>query len=324
MLGRVRTWWKFRRAVREAASGHAVQPNDTDIVVLPCWRRPEFLWHCLDNIAQAQGVEQLTVVARPDTGYSPENLEVIRSFSERLPNIQVQYPTPAPYRRTKQSANVLLGYLWAASMARRFVYLIEEDIMVARDFFRWHREVHTAAPGPLFCSIAVANPNRQLTLPDELNGYYLSSGDYCSTGVCFDKNVLRKAIAPHVGMSYMRQPKKYIRRHFPDSPIGLGFVEQDGLIRRIQERADQPIAWPCVPRAFHSGFYGYNRSGGIEGSLEQRIQQLSRMIYDSAQMRSAAVSSQQHPESCLPCELQLPEWTALHQLNVPMPVSASG
>lgn len=300
----------------------AVQPapeSDHDVVVLPCWRRPEFLWHCLDNIAQAEGAEQLVVVVRPDTGYAPENIEVVRSFSARLPNLQIQHPTPAPYRRTKQSANVLLGYLLAAKQARRFVYLIEEDIMVARDFFRWHREAHTAAAQSLFCSIAVTNPNRQVNVLRELDGFYLSSGDYCSTGVCFDKHVLQSLVAPHVSMAYMRQPKRYIRREFPRSPIGLGFVEQDGLIRRIQERDNLPIAWPCVPRAFHSGFYGYNRSGGLEGNLEQRIRQLSAIIYDPAQMRDAAVSSQQHPDSCAPCELRLPDWAALHQVPVAMP-----
>jgi hypothetical protein len=323
MLGRLHTWWYFRQALLVGRAREIPPAADHDIVVLPCWRRPEFLWHCLDNLAQAEGVEEVTIVVRPDTGYAPENLEVIRSFSDRLPKIQVQYPTPAPYRRTKQSANVLLGYLLAASVSRHLVYLVEEDIMVARDFFRWHREVHDRASRPLFCSIAVGNPNRKLTLPDDVSGYYLSSGDYCSTGCCFDRAVLRAMIAPHVRMTYMRRPKKYIRRQFPRSQIGLGFVEQDGLIRRIQERSGMPIAWPCVPRAFHAGFYGYNRSGGLTGSLEQRIRQLSETIYDANRMQDAAAGLQQHPDNCMPCELQLPRWQTLHQLQVPMPVSTS-
>jgi hypothetical protein len=324
MLSRVRTWWNFRQALLTTRAAQPASEAARDVVVLPCWRRPEFLWHCLDNLAQAQGVDEVTIIVRPDTGFAPENLEVVRSFAGRLPNIEVQYPVPAAYRRTKQSANVLLGYLRAANLARQFVYLIEEDIMVARDFFRWHREVHAAAPRPLFCSIAVANPNRQLTLPQELSGYYLSNGDYCSTGVCFDRTVLRSMVAPQVTMSYMSHPKRYIRRHFPESRIGLGFVEQDGLIRRIQESCTLPIAWPCIPRAFHAGFYGYNRSGGVGGSLQQRIQQLSQTIYDAVALRHAAAGSEAFPDHCVPCELQLPQWQTLHQLQVPMPAVASG
>jgi hypothetical protein len=324
MLSRLHTWWNFRQALRKRTPLQAASAANKDIVVLPCWRRPEFLWHCLDNLAQAQGVEEVSIMVRPDTGFAGENIDVVRSFAARLPNIDIQYPVPAPYRRTKQSANVLLGYLDAASAARQFVYLVEEDIMVARDFFRWHREVHAAASRPLFCSIAVANPNRKLSLPQELGGYYLSSADYCSTGVCFDRTVLRSLLAPHVNMRYMGQPKSYIRRHFPHSRIGLGFVEQDGLIRRIQESGTLPIAWPCIPRAFHAGFYGYNRSGGIEGTLQQRIQQLSQTIYDAQAMRQAATGSEAFPDHCMPCELQLPPWQTLHQLQVPLAAQVSG
>jgi hypothetical protein len=318
VLKRVRNWWGFRRAVTRAArADQSSVAGDKDVVVVPCWRRPEFLWHCLDNLTRAEGIGELLVVFRPDTGYSPDNLEVIDSYSDRLPNFDIWYPQPSPYRRTKQSANVLLGCLQAAAVARRLVFMVEEDIMVARDFFRWHRAVHAVVP-KLFCSIAPKNPNRALTLPAEADGYYLSSGDYCSNGVCFDRQVLQTMIAPHVNMSYLRSPKKYIRRHFPASMIGLGFVEQDGLVRRIQERSSYPIAWPCVPRAFHSGFYGYNRPAGVEGSLRDRVQLLADTIYDREAMRVAA-GRPEFIDTCMPCALETPEWSALHRVDVPMP-----
>jgi hypothetical protein len=314
MFGKLQTWWNFRRAVNQLSRG---EPRRTstgrDVVVLPCWRRPEFLWHCLDNIAQAEGATDLTITVRPDTGHSADNLEVVRSFADRLPNIVVSYPTPAAFRRTKQSANVLLGYLEAAAQARQFVFLVEEDVMVARDYFRLHREVHAAA-GNLFCSIASKNPNRKLTVPQDVEGYYLSTGDYCSIGVCFDKEILTTMIAPYVNMAYLRRPKNYLRRHFPASRIGLGFVEQDGLIRRIQERAAHPIAWACMPRAFHAGFYGYNRSGGIEGGLSSRIKLLADTIYDRDLMRQAAGQAEDIDVS-MPTDLQLPAWKTLHQVE---------
>jgi hypothetical protein len=316
VLKRIRTWWNFRKAVISAGDASAAPlRGDKDVVLLPCWRRPEFLWHCLDNIALAEGSAALHLIVSPDTGYSPDILQVVSSFSDRLPNCEIRFPPSAPYRRTKQSANLLLGYLQAASLSHRFVFLIEEDIMVARDFFRWHRAAHAAAGKP-FCSIAATNPNRTLTLPSEPDGYYLSNGDYCSSGVCFDAQVLRTLIAPHIRMSYFRRPKKYIARHFPASTIGLGFVEQDGLIRRIQEQSTYPIAWPCVPRAFHAGFYGYNRPGGIDGPLQQRIRHLGDTIYDVDSMRAAA-GRPEFIETSLPCELRTPEWKALRRIPIP-------
>ena len=122
-------------------------PGDKDIVVLPCWRRPEFLWHCLDNLTRAEGIDSVHVLFRPDTGFSPNNLEAIQTFADRLSSFEIHVADPCPFRRTKQSANVLLGYLDAGRRARQFVFLIEEDIMVARDFFRWHRAVHAQQPG---------------------------------------------------------------------------------------------------------------------------------------------------------------------------------
>ena len=191
MLRPVRTWWNFRQAVIRASRADSTRvAGDKDVVVVPCWRRPEFLWHCLDNLTRAAGIGSVHVLFRPDTGSSPDNLEVIQSFADRLSSFEVQAADPCPFRRTKPSANFLLGLLHAAATSKQLVFLVEEDIMVGRDFFRWHRAVHVAA-GPLFCSIPVKNPNRMLTLPDEPEAYYLSSGDSCSNGMCFDKHVLQ-------------------------------------------------------------------------------------------------------------------------------------
>jgi hypothetical protein len=312
-------------AARTVGLTHAA--GSKDIVVLPCWRRPEFLWHCLDNLTRAEAFGSVHVLFRPDTGFSPENLSVIQSFADRLSSFDINLPEPCPFRRTKPSANLLLGCLHAAAITRRYVFLVEEDIMVGRDFLTWHRAVHDAS-GPLFCSMAVKNPNRRLTLPDAPGGYYLSGGDYCSNGVCFDQRVLQGLIAPHVNMTYLRRPKKYLRRHFAASTVGLGFVEQDGLARRIQEQSTLPIAWPCVPRAFHAGFFGarggwqaFRHPGGVGESIRDRVQRLADTIYSADAMRNA-IEDAEFIDSCLPCDLELPAWKVLKRIEVPPAAAA--
>jgi hypothetical protein len=307
--------------VIDASRVDLTQPaGDTDVVVLPCWRRPEFLWHCLDNLTRADGIGGLQVLFRADTGHSAENIDVIRAFADRLPRFEISLPEPCPFRRTKQSANLLLGYLRAAAQARQYVFLVEEDTMVACDFFRWHRAVHAAA-GPLFCSIAARNLNRVITVPDDPEGYYLSSGDFGSTGVCFDKHRLRSLVAPHVKMAYFRRPKRYLRRQFPASAVGLGFVEQDGLLRRIQERSAIPIAYPCVPRCYDAGFYGYNRPGGIEGPLQDRVRRLAATIYSADALRNATDPGQR--QSCVPVSLQPPHWQVQRRIDVDLGSAAA-
>jgi hypothetical protein len=313
--------WRFRRTARslvQAAAGAAradVVARMRDIVLVPCWQRPEMLWHCIDNLCKADGIEAAHVVFRPDSGFDIDNLAVIREHTARLASHEIQIAPACPYRRTKLSANILFGYMHAATRARRYVYLVEEDIMVGRDFFRWHAAVHAQRPS-LFCSIAVRNHNRRVDAPDDPDGFYLTGGDYCSWGVCFDRNVLRELVAPHVNLQYLSHPKRYLRRHFCASKVGLGYVEQASLLRRIQEAGDLPIAYPATPRAFHAGFYGRNRPGRVSGELHERVRRLQAMIYDPDAMRHAALSERYASDS-EPVRLDVVGSSGLHQLELP-------
>jgi len=311
--------WLFKRAADEAIAT-ALRDDGMrtrDVVLVPCWRRPEMLWHCLDNLCRADGIEQLHVIFRADSGHDPDNLAVIHSFAHLLGSFEVQSAPVCPYQRTRLSANILLGYLYAAAAARRWVFLVEEDIMVARDFFRWHQSVH-ARRANLFCSIGVRNHNRPALPPADPAGYYLSHADYCSWGVCFDRSVLLQRLPEHVATAYFSHPKRYLRRHFASSSVALAYVEQAGLIRRLQESSMQPIAYPAVPRAFHAGFYGRNRAGALSGSLGERVLRLQGLIYDRAAMRGLALTEQYARDSePVRLDIDVAGRVPLRQLSVP-------
>jgi hypothetical protein len=288
-----------------------------DVVMIPCWRRPEFLWHCLDNLSQADDIGELHVLFRADTGFDPQILQVIEEFAPRLGSHEVHTPVACPYRRTKQSANVLGGYLRAAAMSRRYVFMVEEDVMVARDFLRWHYAVHAAQPR-LFCSIATRNTNRAVADSLDPEIYYLTTGDYCSLGLCYERSIITQWIAPHVSREYFADPRRYCARHFPDSRIGAGYVEQDGLIRRIQESTGEahPIAYPYLPRSFHAGYFGYHRPGEVEGSLRERIRAVGAIIYNAEAMRRIAERPEFFEDS-IPVPLDTPRWETLRYQALP-------
>jgi hypothetical protein len=291
-----------------------------DVVLIPCWRRPEFLWHCLDNLLRAEGIERMHVLFRPDHGHDPAIHEVIAAFAPRLGSYEIDTPVRCPYRRTKQSANVLGGYLLAAAKARALVFMIEEDIMVARDFFRWHYAAHAAEP-QLFCSLSTRNHNRPVASSDDPRYYYLTTLDYCSLGVGLSRSIIRSLIAPHVCRDYFRDPAGYCARHFPDSQVGEAYVEQDGLIRRIQEAQGErhPIVYPYRPRAFHGGFIGYHRSGRLAGKLSKRIQEVGRVIYNSETMRQA-IEKPEHFSDSVPVPLETPTWQSLRHWPLGQPI----
>jgi hypothetical protein len=129
--------------------------------------------------------------------------------------------------------------------------------------------------------------------------------------------VIAGMIAPHVNLDYLSRPKSYLRRHFIASRVSLGYVEQASLVRRIQEICDRPIAYPATPRAFHAGFYGRNRPGGIAGALEERVRRLDGMIYDSRAMRGAALSERYAADS-EPVPLDVVGGPGLHQFQIPV------
>src|ERR1035441_11093884 len=108
MLKTIIDRWGFRRALRAAAAAPnpSDQSKDKDVVLLPCWRRPEFLWHCIDNLSHADGIENIHVIFRPDTGFAPDILDVIRSQGQRLASFEIQYPPVCPFRRRSEERRV--------------------------------------------------------------------------------------------------------------------------------------------------------------------------------------------------------------------------
>jgi hypothetical protein len=75
--------------------------QNRDVLIIPCWRRPEFLWHCLDNLRRAEGIGDLHVLFRPDRGHDPRIHDVIDEFGPQLASYEVDVPPRCPYRRGK-------------------------------------------------------------------------------------------------------------------------------------------------------------------------------------------------------------------------------
>lgn len=282
-----------------------------DILLIPCWARPELLYHTLDNLVNTGDLSTVHIVFKPDTAHSAEIYKVVDLFKDHLPSYEFKAATPSKNKATKQSQNVLEGYIYAASLTDGLVFMVEEDVMVGEDFFRYHRALHDQQPD-LFCSLSTRNHNRAVTTEDDPAAYYLSTGDYCSLGVCFKASVIREHIAPHVNSSYLADPIGYCEATFPNSEIGRSMVEQDGLIRRIQMSIGLPTAYPHAPRAYHAGYYGYNRDRNtFGGSLQAKIDRVGEIIYDREAMRKA-VSRPEYFRDSEPVPLKLSPWKTLH------------
>lgn len=258
------------------------------VCLIPCFSRPEFLKLCLERIQEADYWSELHYVFAIDFGYNREILNVIREFPAIKKHLY--FTERNSFGIMKQSSNVLNGYIMAARIAGdALVFMIEEDVMVGTDFFELHRLIHQQRED-IFCSIGTRNNNRKVQTTNDVEAYYLTTQDYQSLGVCYKASVIKQYIEPHYNSDYMRNPQMYCMRKFTGSIVGSGYVEQDGLIRRIQERLNMEtgingIAFPHVPRAFHAGYYGKNRGNRIGGSFKERLEIIRSVIFDDNKMR---------------------------------------
>lgn len=287
-----------------------------NIAVIPCFDRPEFLTLALEHIQQAEGADQLHYIFQLDRGFDRQNINVISAFP--FPH-EIRQTPRTPYGLAKQSFSVLSGLTYAASKTDGLVYLIEDDVLIGRDFFRWHQAVHDQHED-LFSSHANLNVNRTIEPEGTWDEYYLTTFDYGSIGTCLKAITIRNDIAPHAQPAYFRSPTHYCQNHFKGCPLGKNFSEQDGLIRRIQWASNRPQAYPHTreidgllygPRCYHAGYYGKNRGKGPRIPFQQRLPQLRQIVYSQEHMRSFA----RHPgyyHDSRPCALELPAWTSLH------------
>lgn len=263
-----------------------------DICVCPLWRRPEFLQMWIDQVKKANGAEKIYYLFCLDTGFDKKNLEVLKSFPFEYGTIQMP---DKGYKLGKQSFNVLNGYMFAAMNTKEFVFMIEEDVFIGTDFFDVHYKMHEKEN--LFCSIGTKNNNTNWKTIEDKNAYYLTNKiDYQSLGVCFRKKILLDYIRPHFVESYFSDVNKYCTKMFPDSFLQGKWTEQDGLIRRILEKVKLPIAFPHVPRAYHAGFYGYNRTNKYEAlSFDEKLKLLKEVCFDVDRMKRESLYDDSTP-----------------------------
>lgn len=253
-----------------------------NICVTPLHSRPEMFKVWSELVKKANGVSSIFFLFCLDYGFDDRYEDLIYQFPFECDKILMPQTS---YTLGKQSNNVLNGMCAAARHSDNLVYYLEEDIFPGVDFFRWHDEIHKREPD-IYCSIATKANDTRYSFDENLNRYYLTSEpDYQSWGSCFRKEVITEMIYPHFNDGYLMNPTGYCLRNWPNSIIGSRFTEQDGLIKRILEASPLQVAYPCLPYAYHAGFYGYNRQAHImKQSYDQKLALIRNTVFDAGKM----------------------------------------
>jgi len=269
-----------------------------DIILIPTYLRPEYLQICLEHLANTKATptqKEFWICAdqRPDDEYRWKIIldwqkEVIGAWHVSLPMRFFQGPK---HQFNGNSFNVIESYKKAHHEAGvRFVYLVEDDVLVTPDFFRWHEAVAAAEPESP-CSIAYrcsrnAKAFRNILRPE---AYFTTARDYASIGVRWTAAALEKVIE-HGAPEYYGDQSGYIQRRFAGNRFAGDFCEQDGLIMRVLWEQRWFTVWPYVPRCYHMGWYGYHRPNGKrpQGFLEAKVAEIKATISNPGKLASAA------------------------------------
>jgi hypothetical protein len=289
-----------------------------DIVIVPTHNRPELLALCLEHLAACHGISDKDVWVRAESRgelgrYAEENYEVIKQFAHRF---CLFYQHAPQHSFHGNSFNLLTAYKDAYHSGAERVYLVEDDVLVSPDFFRWHDALLSRHPG-LFCSVGWhclrrGDVPRGATDP---HAYFLSKEDYASIGVCWPRDMLGRVVL-HATMDYFNNPAGYLKRHFSHDPLSLDFSEQDGLIMRVLRETNAPVSWPFLRRCSHVGWYGYHRPDGpkLTGDLDVKTKDARRIVSDPDLLRKCGVRFGGDTEAIIPVSEWEPELLMEHDL----------
>lgn len=258
-----------------------------EIVLVTTYNRPELLYLCLEHLAACPEIREKEIWVRYESrsladDYLRENRIVVGHFKE----LPLRFESCRGHGYSGNSWNVLTAYKDALEAGAERIYLVEDDVLIQPDFFRWHAAMYRRDPR-LFCSIGW-HCLRRSDVPrgvDDPLGYFTSCEDYASIGVCWPRQSLGY-VTELCTSEYFENPVGFLRRRFPKSSLSLSFSEQDGLIMHVLEEVRAPVAWPAMRRCNHVGWWGYHRpsaqrmivSGAGPGALELRIAEAHRVV----------------------------------------------
>lgn len=286
-----------------------------DLVLIPTFARPEYLQLALEHLAAADGGPDKEIWIMHDRhvndpGHILAEIEaaqkIAEAFEPKFKALKFHKRSAHPY--VGNPLNFLELYKSAYETDARYVYLVEDDVLVSKDFFKWHEAVQ--ARGDYFVTVGWhCIRNAEVKASQDPTEYIESTRDFSSIGICWKREKLAPLVK-HATQHYYRAMKVYLGQAFPGSPINSGqWTEQAGVITRLlHETKDRWVAWPSLSRVAHVGISGYHRPGGhrFNGSIEQRVRDLRAAVADTRILNSLS----KDPFDDVASLSHIPEWNS--------------
>lgn len=284
-----------------------------DIVIVPTYNRPEYLALCLEKLLEAGASSKEIWVVQDEHSDVSLDPDIFKQTTTVFLEANYKYPDCLTWIHRKpittygNSFNVLKSFREAYATSARHVYLVEDDVLVMPDFFRWHEAVQEKFRPFVSCAGRI---NRSLNF--ERNGREAidescrdilacaaSRRAYGSWAACFSNSSLKKILMNAMAVDFCG----------PFFCAARAGYEQDIVIQEMMTRVGTlPSIWPYVPRAYHMGMSSYHRNAGLKfnGKLEEKIAALRATISDPYKIRLMALL--QDDIDVYPTQ-PIPEWS---------------
>lgn len=259
-----------------------------DVVIIPCYERPEFTKLCLKYLSQARGIQDKEVWLCQDNHGGDKEAEILMAMFpvadygfklfgwERFRHIGIEG------HNTYGNSHNLINALRAAyeSRAER-IFLVEDDIIVAPDIFEWHEEILNTAHPFVSCATSLnRSAHFQINGPQVMDeripdpsAYKQVIGPYSSHAAAFERFGIGDFL-------------KFVAKKNPTWQSG---VEQDLLMQQFLSSSGQRSAWPVVPRAVNVGWFSYHITGRkFTGTLAEKSEEVERTIRDASRLREVS------------------------------------
>lgn len=229
-----------------------------DVCIIPTHERPEFLWLTLEKIGAASNIENIEFWVCEDIhGEKPEKLQ-----KEILQTINYFESLGVKHFQTRHdnhgsSYNVLTSFGRACDTTAEFIFFIEDDVRITKDFFRFCQAAQEQFK-PFFvagnCSLQHAN--------QDASGVMLSDTWAPTFSMCFERTKLKGMLNSDYS-SYGILPTR----------------EWDNYLLRHMQETNQFAACASLRRGYHFGFHSYHAGkSNLTGDLENRISQTREVL----------------------------------------------
>lgn len=258
-----------------------------DLVIVTLWQRAGFTEACLSRLAKAMD-SSVKVRLCLDFGFSPDVLKAAEAFAKRFPEQTEIFTRDEDY--PTGSFNVLTGMADALHVSEPddLIYVLEEDILIGKDFFDFHRRAHKLVPDAYGVSGCTNSFLTRETNPKPVQDAVYLSGAFQVWGSSYRPDQVRQILS-RLQVDYFENMHEACIREFGEASALRTGPLYDGVMAMNLAELRKSMVFPYAARGYHAGFEGLSFKGqgpAVTGTPKQQAKQILAMGEDELSGRS--------------------------------------